>query len=53
MNISEDPSLTGCLIFYLKLGENSIGHNTNNDIIIESLGIRKYIFNFKASLYNQ
>ena len=42
MNISDDPSLTGCLVYYLKLGENKFGTNKDCDFIINGLGIRKY-----------
>lgn len=41
MNISDDPSLTGCLVYYLKSGENKFGASKDCDFIINGLGIRK------------
>jgi hypothetical protein len=43
MNISEDPTLAGMLIYYLKDGETSIGTNEaeENQIKLNALGINK------------
>jgi hypothetical protein len=40
--MSDDPSLAGCLIFYLKTGEHSFGKSENQDFFINGLGIKKY-----------
>ena len=43
MNISEDPTLAGMLIYHLKQGEIKIGTNEaeENDIKLNALGIMK------------
>ena len=41
MNMSDDPSLAGCLIFYLKIGESKFGSSKDCDFIISGLGIKK------------
>ena len=41
INISDDPSLSGCLVFFLKSGMNIFGSSKDCDIIINGLGIRK------------
>jgi hypothetical protein len=43
MNISEDPTLAGMLIYHLKEGTTSIGtkDDEENDIKLNSLGISK------------
>jgi len=41
MNISDDPSLTGCLVYYLKNGDNKFGSSKECDFIVNGLGIRK------------
>jgi hypothetical protein len=32
LNISEDPSLAGCLVYYLKKGNNMIGDSDKCEI---------------------
>ena len=40
LNISDDPSLTGCLVFYLNKGVSKLGTNSSKSaIIIKGLGI--------------
>ncbi len=39
--MSDDPSMSGCLVFYLKNGENTFGMNKQCDIHVNGLGIRK------------
>ena len=43
MNISEDPTLAGMLIYHLKKGETTIGTNEaeENNIKLNALGIMK------------
>ena len=40
LNISDDPTLAGCLVFYVQEGETVIGSSKGNvDILIQGLGI--------------
>lgn len=41
VNMSDDPSLAGCLIFYLIVGENKFGSGKNQGFFINGLGIKK------------
>lgn len=41
MNMNDDPSLSGCLIYYLKKGTNKFGCQKESDVSLNSLGIRK------------
>jgi hypothetical protein len=50
MNMSDDPSLAGCLIFYLKMGEHKFGSSKECDFIVNGLGIKKYHYLEKISL---
>ena len=50
INMSEDPSLSGCLLFYLKNGDNSFGSSKSCDNNINGLGIKKY-FIMQPSLH--
>ena len=43
MNMNDDPSLSGCLIYYLKKGTNKFGCQKESDVSLNSLGIRKYL----------
>lgn len=41
VNMSDDPSLAGCLIFYLKKGENRFGQSKECEFNVNGLGIKK------------
>lgn len=38
MNVSDDPSLAGCLVYFLKPGDNTIG-TANSTITMNGLGM--------------
>lgn len=40
MNISDDPNLADCLIYYVKHGKNKVGSDkAKNDILFKGLGM--------------
>ena len=39
INISEDPTLSKCLIYYLPVGDSTLGSDPKNTIHLEGLGI--------------
>ena len=41
MNMSDDPSLSGCLVYYLKKGVNNFGSQKDSEVMLNGLGIRK------------
>mmetsp|Transcript_94625 Transcript_94625/g.187482 ORF Transcript_94625/g.187482 Transcript_94625/m.187482 type:complete len:935 (-) Transcript_94625:101-2905(-) len=48
VNISEDPSLSGCLLYYLRPGEDAtLGAAKENKIVLKGLGIQPYMCSFR------
>jgi len=44
MNMSDDPALSGCLVYYLQRGEdNSIGSDPDNQIVVDGLGVLPHL----------
>eukprot|EP00933_Yihiella_yeosuensis_P045776 TRINITY_DN4119_c0_g3_i1.p1 TRINITY_DN4119_c0_g3~~TRINITY_DN4119_c0_g3_i1.p1 ORF type:complete len:1259 (+),score=239.54 TRINITY_DN4119_c0_g3_i1:38-3814(+) len=44
LNMSDDPSLSGCLMYFLRSGKStSIGRHVENDIVLEGLGIKDFL----------
>jgi hypothetical protein len=47
LNISDDPALSGCLLYFLKQdGKTTIGTASDNDIRLEGLGISEHLCSF-------
>lgn len=49
INISNDPSLASCLIYFLKKGDNKLGSADGNAIIMKGLGVSEKHCSFKVS----
>lgn len=50
--MSEDPSLAGCLVYYLKAGETTIGTDQNSTITMNGLGMGQHHAKISASKDN-
>mmetsp|Transcript_105405 Transcript_105405/g.187452 ORF Transcript_105405/g.187452 Transcript_105405/m.187452 type:complete len:955 (+) Transcript_105405:23-2887(+) len=43
INMSDDPSLSGCLMYFLPKGSTSIGSHTDNRIVLKGLGVPDFL----------
>jgi hypothetical protein len=39
INISDDPSLASCLIYFLKDGTNTVGSDSKSTLLLNGLGV--------------
>lgn len=42
VNVSDDPSLAGCLVYFLKAGDSTIGTDANSTITMNGLGMGQH-----------